>query len=75
MIDKIRKHLSELGAMQAETHSADRRIVDAARVRHDAVQEEISALRSKALTDPESGRRYQELVTERGRLDRILGAP
>lgn len=39
------------------------------------IQQELNALRPKAMIDPDAGRRYQELVEQNGRLVMMLTDP
>lgn len=56
----------------ARAARADRSIRAAAEARRAEIESELADLRPRAVTDPESAERYQALVLERGRLDRVL---
>ncbi|NCC29923.1 MAG: hypothetical protein EOM22_17705 [Gammaproteobacteria bacterium] len=68
----IHKRLTRLAETSAKTDAAERRILDAAEHRRDAVQGLLAKLKPRALLDDASGERYQDLILERGRLDIVI---
>jgi hypothetical protein len=67
-----RRHLGELGVMAAQTERAERQILKHAEQLHAEVLAKLDEMRPKALHGDAESREYQELVAERGRLERVI---
>lgn len=67
-----RRQLSGLQLLAYKTEQAERRILQAAEERLDAVQSEIGTLRPRALADADAAERYQALILERGKLQQVI---
>jgi hypothetical protein len=70
--DALRKKLADLAVMQRQIAATDRAIHEAARDRLEVVQHEIDVVSRKAYGEDNAGQRYRDLLTERGRLHRLL---
>ena len=70
--DAIRKKLADLAVMQRQIAATDRKISEAAQDRLKVVQREIDEVSQKAYGDDNAGAKYRDLLTERGRLHRLL---
>lgn len=68
----IHNRLTRLATLSAKTDAAERRILESAEHRREAVQKQIAQLRPRALLDDAAGERYQDLILERGRLDIVI---
>ena len=68
----IRSRLAGLGNLKAKAEKADTAIAAAARKRLAVVEAEIAKARPATNLDDREAERYQSLVLERGRLNRIL---
>lgn len=72
-IDDTRRHLGELAAMSAQTQAAERRILELAEKRMQAVDQDIKAIRPKALSgDNQAIMKYQDAIMERGKLSLVI---
>lgn len=67
-----RRHLGELGVMAAQTERAERQILEHAERLHGEVLAKLDQMRPQALMGDAEARDYQELVAERGRLERVM---
>ncbi len=70
----IRSKLADLAVLQRRVDETNTKIRESAENRLSAVQREIDAVRRKAYTDRAAGKRYSELIMERGHLKRLLGS-
>lgn len=72
-IEDTRRHLGELGAMQADVDKSERDILARAESRLVDVEKRIAALRAGALAaDGDAATQYEEMVLERGRLNQVI---
>lgn len=73
-IEKNREALGRLQALSAKTEDAERKILDSALKRRDAVAAEIKQLHPgiEGASDEDQDR-FTELVSERGQLDMVIG--
>lgn len=72
-IEDTRRHLGELGAMQADVEKSERDILARAESRIDDVEKRIAGLRADALAaDGDAAKQYEEMVLERGRLSQVI---
>ena len=72
-IDDTRRHLGELGAMASHVEETERRILANAEKMLGAVEGKLAGLRTAALAgDDDVGRRYQDAIAERGRLNQVI---
>ncbi len=67
-----RRHLGELGVMAAQTERAERQILEHALRLHGEVLANLDDMRPRAMQGDAEAREYQELVAERGRLERVI---
>jgi len=67
-----RSHLGELGVMAAQTERAERQILEHAQRLHGEVLARIDDMRPQALQSDADSTEYQNLVAERGRLERVI---
>lgn len=67
-----RRHLGELGVMAAQTEHAERQILAHAERLHGEVLAKLDDMRPRVLHGDTEAREYQELVAERGRLERVI---
>lgn len=72
-IDTTRRQLGELAAMSHQTQAVERQILERAEVHLKKVQSDIERTRPLALVpgSVDAGK-YQELITERGRLQQVI---
>lgn len=71
-IENTRRQLGELSALSKKTDDAERRILESAEKQLAVLQEKIATLRPAALLDPDKGREYQLLVSDRHRLQVVI---
>lgn len=67
-----RRHLGELGVMSAQVEAHERQILAHAETLHAETLKKIDAARASALASDADGKAYQELIAERGRLERVI---
>lgn len=67
-----RRQLNGLQLLAYKTEQAERRILQAAEERLDAVQSELGTLRPRVLADADAAERYQALILERGKLQQVI---
>lgn len=67
-----RRQLGELGVMSAQVERAERQILEHAQRMHAEVLAKLDEMRPRAVHSEAEGREYQELVAERGRLERVI---
>ena len=70
----LHKSLSALAGLAAKTGAADAAIRGRAATRLSEVNAELAKVTPKAIADPAAEKRHQELMMERGRLQRVLDA-
>lgn len=72
-IEKIRRQLGELAALEAKTEQAERKILERAESLLADLEGKLPDLRRRALTgDEEAERAYQDAILERGRLQQVI---
>lgn len=71
-IDAAKRRLAHLGGLSARTEATERRILDAAQARIEAVEADLNALKGRALVDDEAADRYRALTFEHGQLDMVI---
>lgn len=67
-----RRQLLSLARIADTTRDAERRILEAAMARLEAVDADIDRLRGRALLDEHAGQQYSALIEERGRLALVI---
>ena len=67
-----RRHVGELGVMSAQVERAERQILEHAERLHSETLSKLDDLRPAAMRGGPEEREYQELVAERGRLERVM---
>ena len=72
--DAISNKVADIAILQRQIKETNERIRQSAQHRLDVVQREIDATRKKIWSDEDAGKRYRDLVVERGYLHRVLGA-
>ncbi len=72
-LDAARARLAHLGGLAARTEQAEKKILEAAQSRLEAVDADLAKLRPRVLLDPETGKQYQSLTMERGQLQTVIG--
>jgi hypothetical protein len=72
-IDNTREKLGDLGAIAHKTEAAERKILESALTRREAVEAQIKRARAGIAAAPKSTEdRYLDLVSERGQLDVVI---
>lgn len=71
-IENTRRQLGELAELSAKTDAAERRILESAEKQLAAMQEKIAGMGHEALLDPDKGREYQLLLSNRHRLQVVI---
>lgn len=72
-IDKARESLGDLAGLSAKTEAAEKRILEAAQQRLEAVQTEIKRSRKGVEFGPDKAQeRYLALIKERGQLQSVI---
>ena len=72
-ITAVRRRSVQLEALRHRVDATERKIREASEDRLARVNSDIEKLRSRAVTDEEVARRYQDLIEERGRLQLVIG--
>ncbi len=67
-----RARLADLGSLSAHTADTERRIMEAAEHRLQAVQADLDKLRLRVNLDPAAVDQYSTLVLERGQLSTVI---
>lgn len=71
-LDAARARLADLGGLSAHTADTERRILEAAEHRLEAVQADLDKLRPRVNLDDDAADRYSALVLERGQLSTVI---
>lgn len=72
--DRIKGQLADIAALQAKTSKAGSQIYDSALHRLDEVNNRISDIRTKVMTDKDLADEYLDLIDERGHLLRTIAS-
>lgn len=70
--DAAGKRLVHLHGLARKTEVAERAILSGAIDRFEAVQRELQQIGTRVHTDDAAGRRYQDLIMERGQLNTVI---
>jgi len=68
-MDNSRRHLGELAVMQSRVNETEKRILESALTRLDAVNASLDKLRPAAA---KNSKEYQDLILERGHLHHVI---
>lgn len=71
-IDTSRRQLGELAGLAARTEADERRILQQAEKLLEQVMKDLPGAQSAALGSPADAERFQQLLEERGRLERVI---
>jgi 4-hydroxyphenylpyruvate dioxygenase-like putative hemolysin len=72
MMKHMRSRLTDLHGMAQQTTAVERQLLEYAQRRLSDVRDDITRLRSRAVTDPSAAEDCQRLIIESGRLENVI---